>query len=371
MSLAYVAIMWRYIYHWQKLPVWDTPKTYLPKTKLSIIIPVRNEAEHIKACLSSILDQNYPVDLMEVIVVDDQSTDHTLALLKAIEDPRLKILELGDFLEAEEAQAFKKKAIEIAIDHAQGDLIVTTDGDCVVPPRWLQRITHFYEVNDLKFIAAPVNFYQECNLLEYFQSIDFTGMMGITGAGVQGAFLNMCNGANLAYDKAAFFEVDGFTGIDHLASGDDMLLMEKMARRFPQQLGYLKNREATVLTKAQETWTAFYHQRIRWASKSSDYQDWQVTAMLGIAWLFCWSILMSLLSIPLLGWTGVYLFLGQLLVKTMMDYALLSRTTRFFNRSDLMAYFFPAQVLHIFYIVSVGTLSLFIKKYQWKGRSVQ
>ncbi len=371
LSLAYVWIMWRYISNWEKLAVWETPKGYIPSTKISVVVPVRNESDNIQPCLNSILFQNYPENLFEVIIVDDHSTDDTLSILKSVKDQRLKVLSLADFIDDTKESAFKKKAIEIAVDHAQGELIVTTDGDCIAPKRWLQRMAHLYESKAPKFIAAPVNFYQEESLLEYFQSIDFTGMMGITGAGIQGRFMNMCNGANLAYSKKAFYEVGGFSGINHLASGDDMLLMQKIAKKYPGEIAYLKNEKATIQTKAQETWKDFFNQRIRWASKSSDYKEWQVTAMLGVVWLFCISIFMTLISIVFLGIHGLWMLLIQLAIKTIIDYALLSRTTRFFKREDLMKHFLLSQFLHIFYIVWVGTLSIFVKKYVWKGRKVR
>jgi cellulose synthase/poly-beta-1,6-N-acetylglucosamine synthase-like glycosyltransferase len=369
--MAYAWLMWRYIYYWEKLEVWETPLDYIPTTKVTLIIPVRNEAENIAVCLQSILSQNYPAGLIEVIVIDDHSTDQTLQVLNQIKDKRLKIFQLSDFVDSSKEFAFKKKAIEIAIGKASGDLIVTTDGDCIAPQKWLQRMTHLYELKGLKFIAAPVNFHEEKNILEYFQSLDFIGMMGITGAGIRGQFMNMCNGANLAYDKKAFQAVDGFNGIDYLASGDDMLLMQKIAQRFPGKIGYLKNVDATILTKAQSTLSAFYNQRLRWASKSSDYKEWKVTAMLGVVWLFCISIIISMLSISFLGMIGLYVLLGQAFIKVIVDYLLLSRTTQFFNRPELMKYFIPSQVLHIFYIAIVGTLSIFIKKYSWKGRTTQ
>ncbi len=363
--------MWRYIHHWQRLTVWETPEDFTPSTKVSVIIPVRNEAENIEACIQSILKTPYPNNFLEVIVVDDHSNDDTLKLLKSINDARLIILQLSDFIKKDQTQSYKKKAIEIAIERSKGDLILTTDGDCIVPDHWVERIVHFYEKNDVKFIAAPVNFYNEKSLLEYFQSIDFTGMMAITGAGIQGSFMNMCNGANLAYDKKAFYAVNGFEGINHIASGDDMLLMQKIAKQFPGKIGYLKNVNATVRTKAQENWNAFYNQRIRWASKSSDYKEWQVTMMLGTVWLFCINIFVSLFALFFLGLAGLSLVFGQLLLKSCVDYALLSRTTKFFRRPDLMNYFLPAQFLHIFYIASVGLLSIFVKKYNWKGRTTK
>ncbi len=317
--------------------------------------------------MHSILNQFYPSKQFELIVVDDHSTDATPKILAAISDPRLQVLSLAEFIE-KDTTAFKKKALSIAIERAQGDLIVTTDGDCIAPNRWLQRIAHLYETEEVRFIAAPVNFYREKNLLERFQSLDFTGMMGITGAGIEGRFMNMCNGANLAYDKAAFYEVKGFEGIDHLASGDDMLLMQKIAQRYPGSIAYLKNAQATILTPAQASLQDFFEQRIRWASKSSDYKEWQVTFMLGLVWLFCMSMLFSLGFIFLWGIIALYWFLIQLLAKSIMDYLLLRRTTSFFNRPDLMRSFIPSQLMHIIYIIVIGTLSIFIKKYNWKGR---
>lgn len=369
--LAYILIMVNYIYHWRALKIWDTSSDFIPSTKITVIIPVRNEAENILACLNSILKQNYPSHLLEAIVVDDHSTDETLQILRSLKDPCLRILELSNFIDASKTRAFKKQAIQIAIDQSEGDLILTTDGDCIVPANWLQRMVHFYESNKLKFVAAPVNFYEEKNLLENFQSLDFTGMMGVTGAGIEGRFMNMCNGANLAYDKKVFYEVGGFTGINHLASGDDMLLMQKIARKYPDKIGYLKNVEATVKTKAQDSWNAFFNQRLRWASKSSDYKEWKVTAMLGLVWAFCWSIVISFFGILFFGKWMLWLFLIQFGIKTILDFIFLGEMTRFFNRSDLMKYFFQSQVLHILYIVIVGTASIFIKKYNWKGRKTQ
>ena len=62
----------------------------------------------------------------------------------------------------------------------------------------------------------------------------------------------MCNGANLAYEKKAFNEVSGFEGIDHIASGDDMLLMHKIRKKYPDRFNYLKSKESYCLYAANE-----------------------------------------------------------------------------------------------------------------------
>ncbi len=369
--MAYYLVMYRYLHYWNKLKVWETPKDFVPTSTITVVIPVRNESQNIEACVHSILSQDFPKNLLELIVVDDYSTDNTVELLQAVNDDRLKVLRLADASAVEIQVAYKKKALEYGIQEANGGLILTTDGDCIVPDRWLQRMAHIFEVKEAKFIAAPVNFHEEKTLLEYFQSLDFTGMMGITGAGIEGRFMNMCNGANLGFTKEVFNQVGGYQGIDHLASGDDMLLMQKIAQKYPEDIHYLKNAAATVITPAQPTLQSFFHQRIRWASKSSDYKEWQVTAMLGVVWLYCWSIFFALGFFFILGSVALGLALILLTAKSAIDYLLLRNTTSFFNRQDLMRYFIPAQLMHILYIVVVGTSALFVKEYKWKGRVVR
>jgi cellulose synthase/poly-beta-1,6-N-acetylglucosamine synthase-like glycosyltransferase len=180
----------------------------------------------------------------------------------------------------------------------------------------------------------------------------------------------MCNGANLAYEKSAFYEVDGFEGINQIASGDDMLLMQKIAERHPDKIGFLKNKNATVYTRAKPNLKSFLSQRIRWASKSTHYKEWRVTFILGMVFLFCSNILLSLILIPVLGLFALKIFIGQLLTKLITDYFFLGKMARFFDRKDLMRSYFFSQILHILYIVVVGILGNLIKKYEWKGRQV-
>ena len=96
------------------------------------------------------------------------------------------------------------------------------------------------------------------NLLTIFQSIDFLTLQGITGASVQRRFHSMCNGANLAYERDAFFEVKGFEGIDSIPTGDDMLLMHKIYLQHPEKVFYLKSPAVIVETEPALSWAAFF-----------------------------------------------------------------------------------------------------------------
>lgn len=371
LTVYYIYLIRRYLRFWKQIPPWEIPTSFQPKIKVSVIIPARNEAENIAACLNSVCQQNFPIEQYEVLLVDDHSTDQTNAIAAELGYTNLKIITLADHVDKNKIQSFKKMGIATAIEQATGKLIVTTDADCIVGPDWLNFLVSFYEAKRHKFIAAPVNFYKEKNLLEKFQSLDFQGMMGITGAGIEGDFMRMCNGANLAYEKSAYNAVDGFVGIDQLASGDDMLLMQKIIRAFPGSVGYLKNSAACTFTKAQPDLSSFVSQRVRWASKSAAYPEWQVTFMLAMTFFFCWSIILSFLLIPFYGKIMFFVFLIQILLKSIMDYQLLSMMTQFFNRNDLLKTFWSSQVLHILYVAGIGLLANLKKEYNWKGRVVR
>ena len=366
LAVAYLLIIGIYLYYWNQLPEWFVPKNFIPHTKVSVIIPARNEADNILSCIYSILNQNYPSNLLEIIVIDDFSTDNTAELVRSLNQVNVKLIQLKDVIVDENLTSYKKKALEIAISKSNGDFILTTDADCITPSDWLVLMTSFYEEHQYKFIAAPVIFYNESSLFQRFQSLDFMGMMGVSGAGVQGQFMNMCNGANLGYEKEAFYQVGGFTGIDHLASGDDMLLMQKMSAQFPNGVGYLKNKNA-VKTKAKSTFLGFYNQRIRWASKSGVYPEKKITLILGVVFLWSWYLFLGL---PILYFfpNGILWYSGFFLTKLIADFIFLKKMSLYFEKQALMYSFFPSFILHLIYIIIIGTLSQLTKEYEWKGR---
>jgi cellulose synthase/poly-beta-1,6-N-acetylglucosamine synthase-like glycosyltransferase len=371
LAVLYAFFFVLYIKHWDALQVFKKRENYIPHTFISVLIPARNEEDNILKCIDSILNGSYPQELFEIIVIDDHSDDMTPQYVRNLGIQNVYLIELKDYIKLGENQPFKKRAIEAAIGESKGDLIVTTDADCLVLKDWLTLFAQYYEIEGKRFIAAPVNFHEELSLFERFQSLDYIGMMGITGAGVQGNFTHMCNGANLAYEKKIFYEVDGFKGIDHVASGDDMLLMQKIARFFPKVLGFLKNADATVYTKAKPTIKDFFSQRLRWASKSSSYTEGFTVFQLFVVFLFYCTIVLNVLMSFVWDSRLVILVIAQILIKILFDYEFLKIMTRFFSRQDLMAAFLRGQMMHLIYIIFVGLLSNVKKKYTWKGRTVK
>lgn len=370
MILLYIIIAifflysWLIIYYWlawKSIPDFAT-STSLPQTKISIIIPARNEEENIGSLLQALQEQTYPSALFEIIVVDDHSTDATAGVVQQYSSAKLI------HVQEDGINSYKKKAIETGIAAATGEWIVTTDADCIPLPNWLKTMAAFKEEKNPVFIAAPVVVDCNSSVLQVFQAMDFMVLQGITGAAVYKKQLSMCNGANLAYEKKVFEKVNGFDGIDNIASGDDMLLMHKIWKEHPDKVHYLKSKEAIVSTQPMKTWKAFYNQRIRWASKAKHYGDKRIIFVLLLVYLFN----LSFLALAIAGFFCHHYWLylaGLWLAKTIIEFPFVYFVSLFFNKQILMKYFFFFQPLHIIYTIISGLLGQF-GTYEWKGRRV-
>jgi cellulose synthase/poly-beta-1,6-N-acetylglucosamine synthase-like glycosyltransferase len=371
LSFGYAILINQYHRNWNSLAEFKAP-TDSPVSTISVIIPVRNESAHIRKLLSSLEAQEFPKERWEVILVDDFSDDDTLELATPyVRSDRfsLRIICLKDlFPDPERITAHKKKALTAGIELAKGTLIVTSDGDCIFPERWLHTLVHFHEKTGAKMIAAPVRMGPAETLIERFQSIDFLTLQGITGAVISSGKHSLCNGANLCYEKRAFQEVNGFEGIDHIASGDDILLMQKFRKRFPGNIHFLKSRDAIVTTAPVNTWKEFFLQRIRWASKTGQYKE----SSLYISLAQVYSLNVSFLVLTIFSINdmraGTFLllfFLGKLLI----EFPFVNTIASFFSEKKQMKWFVVLQPLHIAYTVLAGTLGVF-GNYQWKGRKI-
>jgi glycosyltransferase involved in cell wall biosynthesis len=336
------------------------------------VIAVRNEAHNIEGLFKSLFAQSISSDCLEIIIVDDHSTDETLEKI-SLHAPLLKnllILSLGDHLQkGEKILSYKKKALELGIQQSTGELIVTTDADCRFPSGWLSMMSAFYQTKKAGFIAAPVKILANRSLVSVFQTLDFLTLQGITAASVNRKFHTLCNGANLAYPKSTFEEVKGFEGINALASGDDLLLMQKIFKMHPEKVYYLKSQEAIVNTAPVLTWKELWHQRVRWASKSKFYDELNIKLVLLLVYLLNFNLLLLFLVSV---FSGKHLFLLILLViaKFLIEYSFVDKVARFFKQENLMLFFFILQPLHILYIVAAGSMGL-MGGFEWKGRKIK
>ncbi len=364
--LVYSAIILRAYLAWQRLLIPVIPDTFIPAAKLTLIIPVRNEAPHLRDLLRDLERQNYPTELIEVLVVDDHSDDGTDQLVAQFIPATQLQLRL---LRQQGQAAGKKAAIATGIAQAKGELLVFTDGDCRVQPDWLRHFAYTYQTQQALFISGPVCFHQTQTLLERMQLVEFASLIGVGGASIGMRQPNMCNGANLAYTPGVFAEVGGFAGNEGIASGDDEFLLHKISRLYPERIAFLKQEGAIVYTEARRSLRSFISQRVRWASKWRSYQSWSVKAVA----LSVFSVnLLLLLAIPglLLGWLPPWAFALGYVGKFAVDFVFLDRVLTFMQRRSYLMYILPLQLVYVPYVVYTALCGL-QGRYHWKGRTIQ
>lgn len=364
---TYAVFCFAMLYTWQ---TWQAKPIYADVKKIgsiAVIIPVRNEAQNISQLLEDLEKQLLAKEYYEVLVVNDQSTDNTAELVKNFMESCKMKLRLINLSEDLIHTSPKKRAITKAIEETDATYIITTDGDCRVPNTWLESIfSHFLLYNPL-FISAPVgfhslnssNFWQ--NLWNRAQQIEFSSLI-ISGAiAIRWGKPNMCSGANIAYKKEAFLNVNGYEGNEQLASGDDEFLMHKIAKNNARDIHYLKSKKAMVFTDSIPTLAAFYQQRKRWASKWTAY----TTPWPKIVAVFIFMV--NVASIIAL-FNGYWLpFFSRIWV----EFLLLGTVQLFFGRISNILYVPLIQLAYPFYVVFFGLMSSNKKTYIWKDRNLK
>ena len=364
-TLFYWGIMLYLRKGWAKLRLINA-ENKLCKTSVSIMIAARNEERMIESTIQDILAQDYPAHLLQLIVVDDHSKDRTSEIVLSFIDPRVKLINLN---EKEPLNSYKKKAISEAIKVSNAELIISTDGDCRMGPNWLKSVVTLYESGDYKMISSPVSYFEEQNIFEEMQSLEFLFLIGLGASGIGNGNPTTCNGANLAYRRDVFHELKGFQGIDHLASGDDELFMHKVASAYPNGIGFCKSRDAIVYTHAKANLGEFIQQRKRWASKSTSYKNKGIVILGVLIWLFNLSIIITALAgfIDPKFWL---IALVTILLKMLAEFIFLIPICRFRERMKLLYYLPLLNLIHIFYLVYIGIAGN-SGKYKWKGRLVR
>ncbi|MFD2908894.1 glycosyltransferase [Flavobacterium ardleyense] len=333
-----------------------TKKDRIPTISFTIVVPFRNEAENLPKLLHTISNLNYPKELFEVILVDDDSG----------EEFRIQNLEFRIHIvkNIRRSNSPKKDAIETAIAIAKNDWIITTDADCFVQKDWLSSFDQLIQEKDLKMIASGVCYVPKSGFLHAFQTLDFLSLQGATigSFGINKPF--MCNGANFAYAKTFFKELNGFQGNENIASGDDVFLLQKAILSAPKKVEFLYTKESIVSTKSVGSWSELFQQRVRWASKSTGYSSvyGKLLALVVFGGNVVWLVAFILW---LFGYLDTNIFLVFIASKFLVDFILLFKTANFFESK--LKYVVASSLLYPFFSVSVAVYSLF-GEYSWKGR---
>lgn len=327
----------------------------------TIIISARNEEQTILRCLDSISKQHYPKEKIQLILIDDGSTDQThLKANNYLHDSGLDFTLIKNSL-----KKGKKASISLAMQQAKHPYIITRDADTFsYSSNWLSSISGFIENNSSDFIIAPVSLSNNIGLLWAMQAIEnnILTLVSVGSTYFRKSFL--CSGANLIFKKNIFESTKGYSSHAHIPSGDDVLFMEDV-KKAGGKIGYLKCKDATVFTYPCYSFTELLNQKIRWASKFTVNKNWLnfllalVTFFTNMTWLFCFIVA---LNVP----QTSEIALAFVLVKLIFDFLLLFLASSFIRNKHLLWYSFPAGCVYPIYASLIAIGSLVIKP-KWKN----
>ncbi len=356
-AALYAFLLLNYRFGWDKL----NKNVVEPKfiVKVSVVVAMRNEEAEIIRLLKRFREQVYPTDYLQFILVNDHSTDCTLDLLEKHKLDNMLIVNMP------EGRFGKKSAIAEAVAIASGEIIISTDADCNFTSNWIAQMVSYFSDEKIKLVSGPVDFNKKPGVFQNLQALEFASLIG-SGAGAIGSDSAIfCNGANMAYRKDVFLELNDFAN-DKAVSGDDVFLLHSVKNKYPKGIAFAKDSGAIVSTDALESLQAFINQRKRWTAKSSSYKDrasiYASFLVLFANLLVVYLFLSSLINIDYLSY-----FLYYLGIKILFDFYLLYPVLNFFKRRDLIKWILPFELFYSFYIVLIVVLS-FTKSFEWKGR---
>jgi biofilm PGA synthesis N-glycosyltransferase PgaC len=328
--------------------------------KCTIIVPYRNESQHLENCIRCLLNQKtaYPY---EIIAVDDNSDDGSRSIVEKLAKlhPQLQSTHLAQ-------NTGKKAAIHHGIGKSTGEMIITIDADVRVGEEWLNAIGDFNTVHAPNMIIMPVMLEGESILFEHMQVVEFIGLMGMTGGSVKQKNSLMCNGANLAFLKSKYIEVQGFAGNEKISSGDDMFLMIKLKQTDAASVMFLQDPRAIAWIKPFASIGGFLNQRIRWASKAPHLKDNHIV-FVGVLVMLVNILLVVQVAFLLLGEVTLFAWLTCFAIKTFADFNLYRSVRTFFQKEDDRLTFVITALVLPFYTVFIPLAGIFYKP-MWKGR---
>lgn len=344
-----------------------------PQARFSIVIPFRNEAQNLPYLLQSLKKLKYPNNLFEIIFIDDESDDKSVEIIETnLKSQNYawgeKTLQFKIIKNKRFSASPKKDAITTAINIAEYEWILTTDADCKFSDKWLEVFNAFIQKKNPIMIAGLVSYSEENSFINHFQKMDNLSLQLVTmgSFGLYNPIL--CNGANLAYKKEVFNAVGGFSENNHIASGDDIFLLEKLIKKYPKAVHFLKSSDAIVITNSEKNWNRVIQQRIRWASKTIKQKN-ILSKGLGILVFLTNLFIIVGFIVSLFETDLIPYFLIILVMKMLIDFIVIKMCAAFFNKKNNLFVFIACELIYpiITVLVVLGSIK---GSYTWKGRKI-
>jgi len=338
----------------------DSPALCDNASHLTLIIPFRNEAEHLPALLSTLSEQMKEISGVSIILVDDHSTDDSLSIAHQFKEEKK-----GVEVISQHGTYGKKMGVDIALSKVRTEWIITLDADVQPCTGWLRRVACWTKDNNHDLLILPLHIGPGRNFIGHLQEVEFASVMAITGGMALANKPILCNGGNLCFRKEAYDRVRNERSDMHITSGDDLFLLN--ALKPYGKIAWVHDPQVRVSTAPKSSFKEFTAQRLRWMGKAAFISDrWlQITA-----WLAFLSNLTLLIFVPsvFLGWFSTPVLTSLGFTKIILDGWVILRVGKWLCIKQLKRFYLILIFLYPFYSTLFPLMSLFVKP-SWKGRT--
>jgi cellulose synthase/poly-beta-1,6-N-acetylglucosamine synthase-like glycosyltransferase len=334
------------------------PTTPSHRPTVTIVIAARNEEENIRRCLDSMIALTYPRHLLEVIVVDDRSTDATPAVVGEYASRHAFITLLRAEQGTDHLQG-KANALMQGIEATSGEILLFTDADCSVPRSWVEHVTSYY-TNERVGIVAGFTSLRADTWFEGIQAIDWYALFSVAAATIRLHYPVTAVGNNLSVRRKAYDVIGGYRSTPFSVT-EDYALFHAITTNTAYIARFPLNRAMAVASQPCSTFTELLQQKTRWFTGGRD-MDAKSLAVFSVSYLLNLTMMVALI----LGeWETTAVALA---VKTLVDIGLTVPTLGVFGRWGLLRYFLLYEVYYCFYVLIFPVIVLIRKDVVWKER---
>ena len=331
----------------------------------SIVVPAHNEEPVLRETLEALARQDYR-GTFEVIVVDDRSDDATAQIVRDVSsmDARFHLVQVES--SEPDIAAPKKRALARGFDMAKHEILASTDADCRPPVGWISALASRFAPG-VGIVQGPKDLSDIHSLCHHYQRCETLALVGAEAAGFGLGQPFLASAPSLAYRRELYEKAGGFTGMEHLASGDDDMLVHRMRKLPGVEVAYCLDNAASVSTPAADTWAEVLNQRARWASNGTEYENKAYVAVLALIFAN-WVFLLTGWIPASFGWLPWSAWLGIWIAKIVIDLIYYSLAAWRLGRMECLPWY-PLLVVPQLFIGIYAALAGHFGWYRWKARS--
>lgn len=326
---------------------------------VSIIVAARNEENNILSCLTSLSKLDYPKEKLEIILVNDQSTDNTKNIIEDFIQDK-KQFKLVNSRKSFTHLKGKANAVMQGIENSSGEFILLTDADCIVPKDWVKEIIIYF--NDNIGIVGGYTILKTKNIFEGIQSLDWIYLFNIACSSATLGFPLTGIGNNLAVRKKCYYDVGGYQNIKFSVT-EDYALTRAIISKTKYKMNFPLNYKSLITSFPCKNILELYRQKKRWGVGGLD--------MIPLGFLvFSIPYIFNLLIIFGLILWGFYSILLPIIIKLLIDFILLFYSLSKLKHLKYIKYFIFFEIYLFMYVVLLPIIVFLNKKVFWKERTL-